>query len=115
MPSGIRTLHGPYGFQEIRSTKLGGPPRELRWHFFGLRENLRMGHWALIFDVTEGKWKVGVSQLKTPKAPPDREIIAATYGGKIPRVHPGSIKNLMRLQLPPEEMAKAARFRMIKR
>lgn len=96
----LRALWGPFAPTEGKDHK----GRFIDWHFFGIREDNRMGRWALRFRAADRKFRAEGLTLKDK--PPVPELVDAFVPDK-PMLHGENVTEILRRRISDADMARA--------
>ena len=114
----IRKVFGPFHPETVHP---GSKIEELRWHFIGIKVDKMTAHWTLVFDPRKRTYRVNNNANsggligRSLKAVIKQKIDPIVKGET---AHPdawldgspvmeGTITNILKSKLPPEEIAKA--------
>lgn len=123
----IRRVFGPFHPEQTNPGMPGST--DLRWHFNGIRGDKTMAHWVLIFDPRKRKWhtsnipikdnlvgrsrialgRLGISsEVKNEDAHPDAWLDDSP-------VMEGTVTEILKSKLSPEDIAKATALAITRR
>ncbi len=99
----IKALWGPFTTTPRQSGleyRLG----ELRWYFFGIRQDGRMGRWSLVYECSKRKFRAQALEVRAQSGPIVRPN--AWLDGS-PHVWEGLLIDILKKHLTPEDIAMA--------
>lgn len=122
----IRRLFGPFHrLIEYEGKQL----EEVRWHFFGIRDDYRMGHWTLIYYPFSRTWKASSNSINdtlrgtSKQALIDQKIVTLApktvvhYKAHLvnDRAYSGTISSILKSKLPAADVAFATSRTILQR
>lgn len=109
----IRRVWGPFAPE---AQVIGQTTYQLHWSFFGIRDDMTMAHWTLVFETEKRKFRVNNNPLDVLRAIPYQRRLSLP-GLTTPIAHPnaflddrpveqGRIVDILKSRLRPEDFAR---------